>query len=173
MAQQVDIEVQVATRSRNVPSSAELKRWAEDTLVFLGRFGVVTLRLVDRAEAVRLNETYRGALGKSGPTNVLSFPYEHPEDLPPELDVGLLGDVVLCAPVITAQARDQAKSLGAHWAHLVVHGTLHLLGFDHEDEKSAEQMEALETELLGCYGIPDPYQPRVAGRREGEAPRRG
>jgi len=154
------IEVQVATRSRSVPRPDELERWASETLAALDRSGAVTLRLVDRAEGEQLNEFFRGSLGKTGATNVLSFPYQPPEGLPAELDLEILGDIVLCAPVITAEARAQAKSSRDHWAHLVVHGVLHLLGYEHEDGFAAEQMEALERKLLWAYGIPDPYEVR-------------
>jgi len=109
------------------------------------------VRLVDAPEMASLNKTYRG---KDGPTNVLSFP----ADLPPDLDLPLLGDIVICAPVVAAEAREQHKSPDAHWAHMAVHGTLHLLGYDHLDENEAITMEALESAILADLHYPCPYQ---------------
>lgn len=161
MTSSTNIAVQVATRSRSVPTSNDLAGWARGVLDALGRSGSLTLRLVDRTEGERLNERYRRALGKSGPTNVLSFSYEPTNGLPAELDSDALGDVVLCAPVITAEAHAQAKTSSDHWAHLVVHGVLHLLGYDHDNRARAEQMEALERRLLRGYGVSDPYASRA------------
>ena len=101
-------------------------------------------------EGQSLNHTYRG---KDYATNVLSFP----ADLPPELDLPLLGDLVVCAPVVAREATEQHKQLNAHWAHMVIHGCLHLLGYDHIDDAEADEMEALERELLAQLGIADPY----------------
>jgi probable rRNA maturation factor len=106
--------------------------------------------LVDEPESRALNERYRG---KDRPTNVLSFPAELPE----ELDIPLLGDIVICAPLVAEEASSQGKPVEAHWAHLVVHGVLHLLGHDHQLESEAREMEALEVELLASLGFPNPY----------------
>lgn len=111
----------------------------------------ISVRLVDLAEMTRLNETYRG---KAGPTNVLSFP----ADLPAELQLPLLGDIVICAPVVRREALQQNKSLSAHWAHMAIHGTLHLLGYDHIDDNEAATMEALESTVLQKLNYPCPYQ---------------
>jgi probable rRNA maturation factor len=105
---------------------------------------------VDTKEACSLNRHYRG---KDYATNVLSFP----ADLPPEMQVPLLGDLVICAPVVAKEAAEQGKSLAAHYAHLTIHGVLHLLGLDHEDEREAEAMERIERELLADLGYADPY----------------
>lgn len=110
----------------------------------------VSLRLNDRVEMAELNQTYRG---KSGATNVLSFP----TDLPAGVDSGLLGDIVICAPVVAEEAAQQQKPLESHWAHMTVHGVLHLLGFDHIEDQDAELMEALETRILAGLGYSDPY----------------
>jgi probable rRNA maturation factor len=110
----------------------------------------ISLRLVDDAEMAQLNATYRG---KQGATNVLSFP----ADLPPELDLPLLGDIVICAPVVAAEAAQQGKSPSAHWAHMTIHGTLHLLGYDHVEEVDANTMEALESEVLRQFNYHCPY----------------
>jgi probable rRNA maturation factor len=119
-------------------------------------------RLVDEAESADLNQRYRG---KTGPTNVLSFPFEPP---PGTRGRKYLGDLAICAPVVAREAVEQGKDLEAHWAHLVVHGVLHLLGYDHLEEPEAQVMEALETRILGELGFPPPYEDgRVdEGKRE-------
>ncbi len=126
------------------------------------RDAALTLRIVDAAEGAELNRHYRG---RSHPTNVLSFPFEPPAGLPPEAMTtlgeelaGELGDIVICAPVLQREAAAQGKTLAAHTAHLVVHGTLHLLGFDHSDAADAAEMEALETAILGGLGFSTPYE---------------
>ncbi len=111
----------------------------------------LTIRVVDSAESAELNERYRG---KNGPTNVLSFPFE----APPETPLDLIGDLVICAPVIAAEAAEQDKTAAAHWAHITVHGVLHLLGYDHVDEAEAELMETLEVAILSRLNIANPYQ---------------
>jgi probable rRNA maturation factor len=110
----------------------------------------LTIRIVDQAESQQLNETWRN---QAGPTNVLSFPFVNP----PGITLPLLGDMVICAPVVIHEAEQQQKSLDAHWAHLVIHGTLHLLGYDHLDEIQAQQMEQLEIQALHHLGYPNPY----------------
>ena len=115
----------------------------------------VSVRLVDSDEMATLNETYRG---KTGTTNVLSFP----ASLPGELGIGLLGDIVICAPVVRAEATQQGKSAAAHWAHMTVHGTLHLMGYDHTNEEEAHIMEALETDILSELNFGCPYEARLS-----------
>ncbi|MCB1807111.1 MAG: rRNA maturation RNase YbeY, partial [Candidatus Competibacteraceae bacterium] len=115
----------------------------------------LTIRLVDEAESSMLNESYRH---KQGPTNVLSFPFEAPI---PEIDMPLLGDIVICVPVVEHEAAEQNKPLMAHWAHLVIHGVLHLQGYDHQTETEADVMEALEVTLLDRLGFPDPYRDSI------------
>lgn len=110
----------------------------------------MTVRVVDEAEGAALNERYRG---RTGATNVLAFAFDAPE-MP---SVQILGDVVVCAPVAAREAREGSKRLDAHWAHLVVHGTLHLLGYDHQETRSAQEMEAIERKVLDGLGYPDPY----------------
>lgn len=133
-----------------VPVFDQFQRWATAALDGRRDRAEVCVRVVDEAEGAALNARYRG---KAYPTNVLSFPAE----LPPELGVPLLGDLVLCAPVVLREAREQGKPAQAHWAHLTVHGMLHLLGFDHIDPDEAEAMEALERSILARCGYPDPY----------------
>ena len=115
----------------------------------------LAIRLVDSKEGRSFNRHYRG---KDYATNVLSFPAELPEGLPEGVRLPLLGDLVICAPVVAKEAREQGKPLAAHYAHLTVHGTLHLLGWNHEDDTEAECMEGLEREILAGMGIDDPYQ---------------
>ncbi|EEQ12819.1 metalloprotease [Yersinia frederiksenii ATCC 33641] len=110
----------------------------------------VTIRLVDEAESHELNLTYRG---KDKSTNVLSFPFE----APPEIELPLLGDLIICRQVVEQEAVEQDKALLAHWAHMVVHGSLHLLGYDHIVDDEAEEMESIETEIMQNLGYPDPY----------------
>ena len=110
----------------------------------------VSVRIVDAEEGRALNQRWRE---RDRPTNVLSFP----ADLPPELELPLLGDLVLCAPVVLREAAEQGKRAEDHWAHLVIHGVLHLLGMDHQDDAEAEEMEQREREILATLGIGDPY----------------
>ena len=115
----------------------------------------MTLRLVEEAEIVQLNRDYRH---KTAPTNVLSFPFDLPQGMPLSECGGELGDVVICAPVVRREAVEQGKMEQSHWAHMVVHGTLHLLGYDHMTEAEAAQMEALEIRVLAALGFANPYQ---------------
>ncbi len=147
------VKVSVQRAYRGGPSRRLLQRWAQQALASSHPHAALTVRIVDIAESATLNATWRQ---RSGPTNVLSFPVSGLEEIAPEL----LGDIVICAPVVASEAAAQGKSLEAHWAHLVVHGTLHLLGFDHVEARQARTMEALECELLTALGFPDPYQDR-------------
>lgn len=154
-APQLELDLQLAYPVPDLPSPAQFQAWISAALA-QGGWGQeaaaqLTLRIVDEAEGAELNETWRH---KPGPTNVLSFPFE----APPGVDIPLLGDMVICAPVVAREAAEQHKTLPQHWAHLVVHGTLHLLGYDHLDEAEAEQMEALETQILRSLDYPDPYR---------------
>ena len=134
----------------DLPSEAQFRAWCELALRQRPE-SELTIRLVDEAEGLELNSTYRH---KDYATNVLSFPADVPDEL---LDIPLLGDLVICAPVVAREALEQRKPLQAHWAHLVIHGCLHLLGYDHIDDAEAEEMETLERELLAELGHPDPY----------------
>jgi probable rRNA maturation factor len=145
------VDIQTACR-QPVPAEEDLRRWIAAALH--GRATQeqveVSVRLVDSEEMAQLNETYRG---KTGATNVLSFP----AGLPAELAIPLLGDIVICAPVVRAEAAQQGKTEQAHWAHMTVHGTLHLLGFDHIEEEEAAIMEALESTILSELNYACPY----------------
>lgn len=146
----IDIEVQYATESKDLPDTKKIKQWAKCSLNNEVKQAELTIRIVGEEEGIRLNEKWRGACG---PTNVLSFPYN--EDIKNRKTIQ--GDVVLCAPVIIREAKQQNKSLDAHWAHMVIHGTLHLQGYDHVQENDANEMESLETDILNKLHFPDPY----------------
>ena len=146
----LDLEVQVATAHEPLPSASEIARWAEAALPDRADTALV-VRLVDRPESESLNTRFRG---KRGPTNVLSFG----ADLPEQVTLPLLGDIVICAPLVAEEAAGQGKTERNHWAHLVIHGVLHLLGHDHRDPVEAQRMERLEVEILNRLGIADPYE---------------
>jgi probable rRNA maturation factor len=144
----ITVTLQRASRVR-IPPLRAIRAWAgaaaerEDVEVLV--------RVVDADESAALNERYRG---KKGPTNVLSFPFA----VPPRVPNRLLGDLVICAPVVEQEAREQGKSAEAHWAHMVVHGMLHLQGYDHVEELEAEIMETREVEILSKLGVENPYE---------------
>ena len=141
-----------------VPTPASIEQWVQQVLSNqLGAkpFPELSILVVDEQAISELNETYRH---KSGPTNVLSFPFEAPPGLPEEEADALLGDIVICAQIVATEAQQQHKNLQAHWAHMVVHGVLHLLGYDHLNNEDAEQMESLEIQLLSELAFPNPYQ---------------
>ncbi|BAO45748.1 rRNA maturation RNase YbeY [Thiolapillus brandeum] len=144
------LELQIASEATGLPAENDLRRWAETALEDEDRRELV-IRIVDEAESRQLNRDYRG---RDKPTNVLSFPFE----APPEVPVGHLGDLVICAPVVAREAVAQGKPLAHHWAHMVVHGILHLRGYDHLEDTEAEIMENRERELLAGMSIPDPYR---------------
>lgn len=139
-----------------VPEPARLRHWVRTALRHQGRRDAeIGVRIVGDAEGRTLNARYRLLdPAQARATNVLAFP----ADLPAWMDQPLLGDLVICAPVVAREAVAQGKAPAAHWAHMLVHGTLHLLGHDHQDEAEAERMEALETEILGALGFPPPYR---------------
>src|SRR5699024_8544254 len=140
-----------------LPATVSFRRWVAAALAAAGRErdSELSLRIVGSDEGRALNHQYRG---KDYATNVLSFPVELPEGL--DIDVPLIGDLVICAPVVARETGEQGKPLRHHWAHLTVHGTLHLLGYDHIVEAEAEVMEALERKVLATLGMPDPYDVR-------------
>ena len=146
------LHVGYAVPRAGIPSSASFRRWVDAALRGARRrkAAELSIRIVDADEGRELNRDYRG---KDYATNVLSFE----ADLPPELKLPLVGDMVICAPVVAREAAEQGKRPQDHWAHLTVHGTLHLLGYDHIVAAEAEAMEALETRILAGLGIADPY----------------
>ena len=146
----VHIDLQINSESSHLPAVEELEQWAKAAVAQRRKEAEISVLIVDTEEGAELNRQWRG---KEGPTNVLSFP----SDLPEELQLPLLGDLVICAPVVEREAREQQKTLKSHWAHMIVHGTLHLLGYDHIQDDAAEQMESLETTIMQQLGYPDPY----------------
>ena len=133
-----------------LPKPEQFKLWISAALSGRRTEAELSVRIVGMAEGAMLNETYRH---RNGPTNVLAFPVDESTGL----ELPLLGDLVICAPVVEQEAREQFKSQTAHWAHLTVHGTLHLLGYDHHEEREADVMEGLEAEILAKLGYADPY----------------
>ncbi|KGD75358.1 metal-binding heat shock protein [Tatumella morbirosei] len=152
MSSTVTLDLQnVCEDTQGLPDEALFLRWLTAAVSPFQPESEVTIRLVDEAESHELNLTYRGM---DKPTNVLSFPFE----APPGIDnLPLLGDLIICRQVVEREAAEQQKLPEAHWAHMVVHGTLHLLGYDHIEDEEAEEMEGIETEIMLAMGYPDPY----------------
>jgi probable rRNA maturation factor len=147
----LSIDIQMACPSEEAPDEDSIKRWASAAIRDERDISELNLRIVDELESADFNQQYRG---KTGATNVLSFPFDAvtPEPLP------ILGDLVVCAPVVNREANEQQKTTEAHWAHIIIHGVLHLLGYDHLDDKDAEQMEGLETAIMLELNFPAPYE---------------
>lgn len=147
----IELDLQIAVEeTAGLPTEAQLQQWLESAITLFQPQAEVTIRIVESAESQQLNRDYRG---KDKPTNVLSFPFE----APPGIEIDLLGDLIICKQVVEAEAKEQNKSLSAHWAHMVVHGSLHLLGYDHIDDDEADEMESIETEIMQKLGFEDPY----------------
>lgn len=144
------LDLQLASSASELPDATQFQRWLQAAILPFQDEAEVTIRIVDEQESQQLNLQYRG---KDKATNVLSFPFQ----CPPGIELPLLGDLVICAGVVRAEAAEQNKPLAAHWAHMVVHGCLHLLGFDHINDADAEQMEAEEIQILQQLGISNPY----------------
>ncbi len=151
----LSLERQLAVPELVAPSHEQMLLWVETTLHAIDRQAdELTVRITDEAEISELNEQYRA---KKGTTNVLSFPF----DGPPDIAGDMLGDVVICAPVVEREARQQGKPVEAHWAHMIVHGVLHLCGYDHMDDNQAQQMEGLEKTIMNNLGFADPYMEEI------------
>jgi probable rRNA maturation factor len=144
------IEIQRVFESEGQPDQAQIQTWIDAALEDVDQDFEIVVRIVDETESAQLNEQYRH---KKGPTNILSFPFEVPDGF----ELNLLGDLVICAPVVAREADEQGKLPGHHWAHIIVHGVLHLLGYDHIDDDEAEQMESKEMEILKKLDINNPY----------------
>jgi probable rRNA maturation factor len=144
------VDIQMASASEEAPDPQSIERWVGAAIGNQRESTELSVRIVDAEEGQALNEQFRSS---TGATNVLSFPFENesPEPLP------LIGDIVICAPVVAKEAREQNKALNAHWAHMMIHGVLHLLGYDHQNENDANLMESLETEIMQGLGFPPPY----------------
>jgi probable rRNA maturation factor len=150
------IEIQTIFESAGQPSAAQIQLWIDTALEEVNQDTEIVVRIVDEQESAELNEQYRH---KKGATNILSFPVEIPEGI--DIDLNLLGDLVICAPVLEQEAQQQSKNLTHHWAHIIIHGVLHLLGYDHLDDEQAEEMESKEIALLQQLNINNPYQQEV------------
>jgi probable rRNA maturation factor len=146
----IKIALQIMTHKPFIPSRYYLQRWVNKALLQRTSLSEITIRCVDKKESTYLNETFRH---KKGPTNILSFPFAPP----PGFFSPLLGDLVICAALLNQEAKQQQKTLLAHWAHLIIHGCLHLLGYDHSDSADALKMETLEIQLLEELGYENPY----------------
>ena len=144
------LDLQLASSAQDLPDTTQFQTWLDAAILPFQEQAEVTIRVVDVIESQQLNLQYRG---KDKPTNVLSFPFQ----CPPGIELPLLGDLVICAEVVATEAAEQGKPLASHWAHMVVHGCLHLLGFDHINDADAEQMEAEEIQILQQLGISNPY----------------
>ncbi|AGB79125.1 MULTISPECIES: rRNA maturation RNase YbeY [Pseudocitrobacter] len=148
---QVILDLQLACEDNTgLPDESQFQTWLDAVIPQFQEESEVTIRLVDTAESHELNLTYRGM---DKPTNVLSFPFE----APPGMEMPLLGDLIICRQVVEREAKEQNVSLDSHWAHMVVHGSLHLLGYDHIEDEEAEEMEGIETEIMLALGYEDPY----------------
>jgi len=147
----IELDLQLAVENeQGLPTEQDLQLWLDKTIPQFQENAELTIRIVDTEESHQLNHEYRG---KDKPTNVLSFPFE----APPGIEIDLLGDLIICRQVVEKEAEEQNKPLLAHWAHMVVHGSLHLLGYDHIEDDEAEEMESLETEIMQTMGFEDPY----------------
>ncbi|WP_283788323.1 rRNA maturation RNase YbeY [Bermanella sp. WJH001] len=151
----IDVDIQLASEHAPIPSDEQLILWAQTALADFKQDAELSIRLVDNEESQQLNSEYRG---KDKPTNVLSFPFEIPPELADIEEIGhLIGDLVICVPVVAAEAHLQNKTFSDHFAHMVTHGCLHLLGYDHIKDEDAEIMENLERQILARLEIADPY----------------
>jgi probable rRNA maturation factor len=152
---QAELEIQRATTTLNTPDDNQFQLWINAIDVQQDKSFALSIRIVEEPEARQFNREYRN---RDYATNILSFPVELPEGLPVEVRQSLLGDLLICAPVVAREAREQKRPEADHWAHLTVHGILHLLGYDHEQDEAAIVMESLEIKILNKLGISDPYQ---------------
>ncbi|MBY7661522.1 rRNA maturation RNase YbeY [Vibrio atlanticus] len=147
----IELDLQLAVENeQGLPTEQDIQLWLNKTIPQFQENAELTVRIVETQESHQLNHEYRG---KDKPTNVLSFPFE----APPGIELDLLGDLIICRQVVEKEAEEQNKPLLAHWAHMVVHGSLHLLGYDHIEDDEAEEMESLETEIMQTMGFEDPY----------------
>ncbi|MEE9338773.1 MAG: rRNA maturation RNase YbeY [Methylococcaceae bacterium] len=145
------VEIQSVSQSGQLPSQEQFQYWIDAVLSNSTQDSEIVIRIIDESEMIQFNEQYRG---KKGATNILSFPF----DVPDGIASNLLGDLLVCAPIVEKEAQAQQKKIEHHWAHLIVHGLLHLLGYDHIENEEAEKMEALEIKILKKIKIKNPYE---------------
>ena len=150
----IQLDYQNVSSESQIPTEAQCLTWLAQFLPEFQSQSELTVRIVDEAESQSLNCDYRG---KDKPTNVLSFPAEVPPFITEEMEFPLLGDLIICAQVVNREAVEQGKTFDAHWAHMLLHGCLHLLGYDHIKDDDAYQMESIEKEILQKMGFPNPY----------------
>jgi len=146
----ITIDLQIACENYELPNDTQFQQWLDSVLLPKHDNIELTIRIVDATESQSLNNQYRN---KNKPTNVLSFPFEVPEGI----SLNLLGDIVICADIVNQEAQEQHKTITEHWAHITIHGCLHLLGYDHINDNDAEYMEALEIDILEKLGFNNPY----------------
>ena len=160
MPRPVQVDVQVAANVSDVPAELDIQNWLEQVIAQVGndtaRSVEISVKIVDEAEGRALNRQFRQ---KDSATNVLSFPLLDAElpELPAEMPLAM-GDIVICAPVVAREASEQGKNSSDHWAHMFVHGALHLFGYDHETKSQAQEMEMLEARILAVRGVENPYE---------------
>ncbi|AIY65295.1 MAG: rRNA maturation RNase YbeY [Pseudoalteromonas spongiae] len=147
----IDLDLQIAHEFDNLPTFEQFEQWANKALASLKPDAELTIRISDASESQQLNHEYRG---KNKPTNVLSFPFE----APPGIELPLIGDLIICPEIVLQESIEQEKGFHDHFAHMVIHGCLHLMGYDHIDSEEALEMESLEKQLLADLNIDDPYR---------------
>jgi probable rRNA maturation factor len=148
------LDFQIVSKSLSVPAQLLFNKWVDAVLQDESQNSEIVIRIVDEQEMIQYNEQYRRKIGS---TNILSFPFDPPKGV----DSDLLGDLLICAPVIEAESQQQNKELEHHWAHMIVHGVLHLIGYNHLDELEAEEMEAIEIKILRSIKIDNPYEEKI------------
>ncbi len=149
------LDIQLVSEHDDIPGREAMQRWLDAALQDRHPDAEVVVRIVDEQESHDLNLQYREM---DKPTNVLSFPFEVPAVVQPDMERILLGDLVICAPVVASEAIQQSKNIEAHWAHILIHGALHLCGYDHQNDVQANEMEALETKIITGLGFAPPYE---------------
>ena len=151
------VDLQIATEYKSIPTEEQINCWVAAAIGDTDKEFELSIRIVDEVEITQLNKEFRN---KDKPTNVLSFPFTFEEEIEGgiELDIPLLGDIIICAQVVKLESEEQGKQELAHWAHMVVHGVLHLLGYDHIEDDEAEEMETLEIKIITSLGFPNPYE---------------
>lgn len=145
------VEIQSVSQSAQLPSQQQFQYWIDAVLSDSSQNSEIVIRIIDEVEMIQFNEQYRD---KKGTTNILSFPF----DVPDGVESNLLGDLLVCAPIVEKEALIQHKKIEHHWAHMIVHGVLHLLGYDHIENEEAEEMEVLEIKILKKIKIKNPYE---------------